>query len=48
MFNGKFERISSENLDAFMTSVKACDAWKKSAADAKSTMEVNSQEGLNR
>ena len=40
MFNGKYEKVSSENHEEFLTAIKASDAWKKLSIEAKSTIEV--------
>jgi hypothetical protein len=40
MFSGKYERVSSENLEEFLTLIKVPEAWKKMSMTAKTTMEV--------
>ena len=40
MFDGTYEKVSSENHEEFLTAIKATDAWKKVSVGAKSTIEV--------
>jgi hypothetical protein len=40
-FVGKFERVSHENYDEFLTAVDVNDVWKKAALSSTPIMEVN-------
>ncbi len=40
-FVGKFERVSHENYEEFLTAVDVNDVWKKAALSSTPIMEVN-------
>ena len=39
-FAGKYERVSHENFDEFLTAVEVNDVWKKQALNSTPIMEV--------
>ena len=39
-FTGKFERVSHENFDEFLTAVDVNEVWKQQAIDSTPIMEV--------
>ena len=39
-FAGKYERVSHENFDEFLTAVEVNDVWKKQALNSTPVMEV--------
>ena len=39
-FTGKFERVSHENFDEFLTAVDVNEVWKKQAINSTPIMEV--------
>ena len=42
--NGKYERVSCDNLDEFLTAMEVNDVWKKAAISATPIMEVTTME----
>jgi hypothetical protein len=42
-FTGKYERVSHENFDEFLTAVDVNEVWKKQALTSTPIMEVRHQ-----